>query len=78
MFPLLFAPLWGTLFISFGIGPIVTRTQDKLPLLQNFVAFLIAAGIFRLSPLFKPGAVDLSIISKEGQKKREAENNEEK
>lgn len=27
IWPLLFAPLWGSLFISFGIGPIVTRTE---------------------------------------------------
>ena len=46
--------------------------QDKLPLLQNLAAFLVAAGVFRLSPLFKPGAVDLDLISKEGQKKQDA------
>ena len=27
VWPLLFAPLWGTLFVSFGIGPIVTRVD---------------------------------------------------
>jgi len=72
LWPLLFAPLWGTLFISFGLGPILTRTQDKLPLLQNLAAFLVAAGLFRLSPVFKAGAVDLDLISKEGQKKQDA------
>ena len=29
IWPLLFAPLWGTLFISFGLGPILTRTQVR-------------------------------------------------
>jgi len=47
-------------------------SQDKLPLLQNLAAFLVAAGLFRLSPVFKAGAVDLDLISKEGQKKQDA------
>ncbi|EIE18720.1 hypothetical protein COCSUDRAFT_38534 [Coccomyxa subellipsoidea C-169] len=50
---LLFSPLWGTLFVSFGIGPIVTRTSDRIPVLMNTAAFLAAALVFRLSPLFK-------------------------
>lgn len=72
LWPLLFAPLWGTLFISFGLGPILTRTQDKLPLIQNLAAFLVAAAIFRLSPMFKPGTVNLDLISKEGREKQDA------
>jgi hypothetical protein len=32
---LLFAPLWGSLFINFGLGPVVTRTDDVLPVLGN-------------------------------------------
>lgn len=30
VWPLLFSPLWGTLFVSFGLGPIFTRTDDPL------------------------------------------------
>lgn len=47
--------------------------QDRLPILQNFVAFAIAAAVFRLSPLFKPGAVDLGLISKEGRRQKDEE-----
>lgn len=50
----------------------VTKLQDKLPLLQNFGAFLLAAAFVRQSPLFKPSAKDLDLISKEGQKKQDA------
>ena len=35
VWPLLFAPLWGTLFVSFGIGPIVTRVDVRF---STFVA----------------------------------------
>ena len=45
--------------------------QDKIPLLKNFAAFLVAAAVFRLSPLFQSQAVDLDIISKEGQKRQD-------
>ncbi len=41
---LLFSPLWGSLFISFGLGPIVSRTDDKQLLFQNTAAFLAAAA----------------------------------
>ena len=46
--------------------------QDKLPLLQNLGAFLVAAAFVRQSPLFKAGATDFDLISKEGQKKQDA------
>ena len=46
--------------------------QDKLPILQNFGAFLLAAAFVRQSPLFKSSAVDKSLISKEGQKEQDA------
>lgn len=49
-----------------------TALQDKLPILQNFGAFLLAAAFVRQSPLFKPGATDKSLISKEGQKEQDA------
>lgn len=37
----LFAPLWGPLFVSFGLGPILARTDDTAPLLANCLAFLV-------------------------------------
>eukprot|EP00741_Cyanophora_paradoxa_P004318 tig00000792_g4192.t1 len=49
----LFSPLWGTLFIGFGVGPIVSRTPDILPLAQNTAAFVGAAALAYLLPIFK-------------------------
>ncbi|MEM9136752.1 MAG: TPM domain-containing protein [Cyanobacteria bacterium P01_F01_bin.42] len=40
---LIFSPLWGMLFVSFGIGPVVTRTTDWIPLVRNIAAFFIGA-----------------------------------
>lgn len=40
---LIFSPLWGMLFISFGIGPVITRTTDWVPLTRNIAAFMIGA-----------------------------------
>jgi hypothetical protein len=48
---LLLSPLWGILVISFGIGPVVTRTSDWLPLLRNLMGFAIGALVAYLSPL---------------------------
>ena len=36
---LIFAPLWATLFICFGIGPVVSRTSEWLPFLRNLIGF---------------------------------------
>ncbi|WP_414542349.1 TPM domain-containing protein [Nostoc sp. CCY0012] len=47
---LIFSPLWGILFIAFGIGPVVTRTSDWLPLVRNISGFLIGALVAYLSP----------------------------
>ncbi len=47
---LIFSPLWGILFIAFGIGPVVTRTSEWLPLFRNILAFVIAALVAYLSP----------------------------
>ncbi|GAX79041.1 hypothetical protein CEUSTIGMA_g6481.t1 [Chlamydomonas eustigma] len=41
---LLFSPLWASLFISFGLGPLVSRTSDLTPVLSNTAAFLLAAA----------------------------------
>ena len=48
---LIFSPLWGILFIAFGIGPVVSRTSDWLPLIRNFAGFLIGALVAYLTPL---------------------------
>ena len=47
---LIFSPLWGMLFISFGIGPVVTRTSDWLPLFRNVAGFMIGALTAYLLP----------------------------
>lgn len=48
---LIFSPLWGILFIAFGIGPVVTRTSEWLPLVRNISGFLIGALVAYLSPV---------------------------
>ncbi len=50
---LIFSPLWGILFIAFGIGPVVTRTSELLPLVRNISGFLIGALVAYLTPIFK-------------------------
>jgi hypothetical protein len=49
---LIFSPLWGILFVAFGIGPVVTRTSDWLPLLRNVAGFALGALVAFLSPMF--------------------------
>lgn len=48
---LIFSPLWGILFIAFGIGPVVTRTSEWLPLLRNVAGFALGALVAFLSPM---------------------------
>lgn len=48
---LIFSPLWGILFVAFGIGPVVTRTADWLPLVRNIAGFMIGALVAYLSPM---------------------------
>jgi hypothetical protein len=48
---LMFSPLWGILFLAFGIGPVVSRTSDWLPLLRNILGFLIGALAAYLTPM---------------------------
>ncbi len=46
---LLLSPLWMMLFGVFGVAPVVTRTNEVLPLLRNclgFIASLIASYLF--------------------------------
>ena len=40
---LLLAPLWGVMFIIFGLGPVLSRTSDWLPITRNVLGFLGAA-----------------------------------
>lgn len=47
---LIFSPLWGILFIAFGIGPVVSRTAEWLPLLRNVAGFIIGALVAYLTP----------------------------
>lgn len=49
---LIFSPLWGILFIAFGIGPVVTRTSEWLPLVRNIAGFLIGTLVAYLTPIF--------------------------
>ncbi|NJK59539.1 MAG: TPM domain-containing protein [Oscillatoriales cyanobacterium SM2_1_8] len=47
---LVFAPLWGMLFLVFGIGPVVSRTAEWLPLLRNAAGFIGGATVAYLVP----------------------------
>jgi hypothetical protein len=44
--PVVFSPLWGALFFSFGLGPVLSRTTGVQPASQNTAAFLSAAAVF--------------------------------
>ena len=48
---LIFSPLWGILFIAFGLGPVVTRTAEWLPVVRNISGFLIGVLVAYLSPV---------------------------
>lgn len=48
---LIFSPLWGILFIAFGLGPVVTRTPDWLPVVRNVAGFALGALVAYLSPI---------------------------
>ncbi|MDR5638627.1 TPM domain-containing protein [Thermosynechococcus sp. HY213] len=47
---LLFSPLWGMLFFAFGLGPVVVRTQEWLPVLRNVAGFALGAIVAFLIP----------------------------
>lgn len=49
---LIFSPLWGILFFAFGVGPVVTRTSDWIPLTRNIAGFAIGFLVAFLSPAF--------------------------
>ncbi len=48
---LIFSPLWGILFVAFGIGPVVSRTSDWLPLFRNVLTFMLGAIVAYLTPI---------------------------
>lgn len=49
---LIMSPLWFILFIAFGIGPVVTRTSEWLPLVRNIGGFGLGALVAFLTPYF--------------------------
>ena len=49
---LIMSPLWGILFLAFGIGPVVSRTSDWLPLFRNCLGFMLGALVAYLTPTF--------------------------
>jgi energy-converting hydrogenase Eha subunit A len=57
---LIFSPLWGILFIAFGIGPVVTRTTDWLPLTRNIAGFVLGALVAYLSPMLNSSSASES------------------
>ncbi len=48
---LLFSPLWGMLFIAFGLGPVLVRTTEWLPVVRNIAGFAAGALIAFLAPI---------------------------
>ncbi len=50
---LVFSPLWGILFIAFGIGPVVSRTTDLLPLVRNVAGFTLGTLLAYFLPLIR-------------------------
>jgi hypothetical protein len=45
---LLFSPLWILLFGVLGLGPVITRTGDWIPITTNIFGFLTSAIIARI------------------------------
>jgi hypothetical protein len=48
---LIMSPLWGILFISFGLGPVLIRTSDWLPVVRNVMGFALGAILAYFSPI---------------------------
>ena len=49
---LIMSPLWGILFIAFGMGPVIIRTPEFLPLFRNIIGFMLGAVVAFISPTF--------------------------
>ena len=47
---IIFSPLWATLTINFGLGPIMSRTSDPLPVTANIAAAALAAAAVYFYP----------------------------
>lgn len=47
---LILTPLWGMLLVAFGIGPIVSRTSDLMPIVRNLAGFVGGAAIAFMFP----------------------------
>ncbi|GLC37253.1 hypothetical protein PLESTB_001143400 [Pleodorina starrii] len=54
---LIFSPLWASLFINFGLGPVVSRTDDKLPVIGNCLGFALGAASPYLVQVLRPPPV---------------------
>jgi TPM domain len=48
---LLFSPLWGMLFFAFGMGPVLVRTTEWIPIARNLAGFTIGALGAYLAPI---------------------------
>ncbi|HIK38284.1 MAG: TPM domain-containing protein [Geminocystis sp.] len=48
---LIMSPLWGILFVAFGMGPVVSRTSDWLPVFRNIMGFILGALVAYFSPV---------------------------
>ena len=51
---LLFSPLWLILFGGFGLGPVLRRTSDWLPITQNTLGFIAGVLVIYLLPFSLP------------------------
>ncbi|CAD7702504.1 unnamed protein product [Ostreobium quekettii] len=54
----LFSPLWIILFVSLGLGPVISRTSEPWPVLGNVAGFVGAIFLFRALPNFPPRDLD--------------------
>lgn len=79
LFPLYLAPLWLPLLAFYGLAPLLTRldlSEAAVPVALNLAVFTGAAALFRLSPLFERAGADRDVLTKEGQKRLEEEDDD--
>lgn len=50
VYAVLFGPLWLTLSLSYGIGPVISRTDDPLPVIANVAATFLSALLIKKYP----------------------------
>jgi len=48
---LIFSPLWGILFLAFGLGPVLARTTEWLPIVRNILGFGLGGAVAFISPM---------------------------